>query len=242
MSRRQSTGAVFKRGDVYWLQTTIRGERFRVSLKTSNWNEAQAAAKREIAKAEAGKIDVRSTPFAKRTFVAACDVYIEERAVRVSARTIRTEREHWKHLRAFFKDKPVFRIDEDDVREYLRTRKAAGAANRTINMETGILRRIIVRAGRLHAFAGSDVFKPLTERKDIGRALSHAERLRLLELARSRPSWQNAYLAAVIALNTTMRPGEIRRLQWRDVDFLDRSLVGQRVEDGRGRANDPAQR
>ncbi len=178
-----------------------------------------------ISEAEAGKLASRSVPFAKMGFRAAADVYIAERALRVSARTIRTEREHWKHLRETFGDRAVSRIGVDDVREYLRTRKAAGASGRTIDMEIGILRRIIVRAGRLHAFADSDVFKPLPERKDIGRALSHAERLRLIEKAKSNPNWQNAYLAAVIALNTTMRPGEIRRLQWRDMDFLDRSLV-----------------
>ena len=217
--------SIYKRGRVYWLDATVHGERFRVSLGTGNWNEAQTAAKRVIAEAEAGRIASQSSPFAKQPFMAACDAYLAERAIRVSARTIRTEREHWKHLRTFFGQRPVFRITPDDVREYLLIRKQAGASGRTINMEVGILRRILARANRLHAFAGSDVFKPLPERKDIGRALSHPERLRLIATARTRPGWQNAYLAAVLALNTTMRPGEIRRLRWRDIDFIDRSLI-----------------
>jgi integrase len=216
---------IYRRGRVYWLQVETRGERYRTSLHTANWNEAQTAARRAITEIQAGKRQSRAVPFAKMPFTTACDAYLGERALRVSARTIRTEKEHWNHLRDFFGQKLLHRISEDDVREYLLKRRAAKAANRTINIEIGILRRIVVRARRLHAFSDSDVFKPLPEKKDIGRALSHDERLRLLAKAKERPEWMNAYLAATIALNTTMRSGEIRRLQWRDIDFLDRSLV-----------------
>lgn len=176
----------------------------------------------------------RTTPFAKRTLRDAFDIYIQDQAVRLAARSIRSEREHSGHLLAKFGDKPVCRITVDDVREYLRERKAANAANRTINLETGLLRRIIVRAGRLHVFAGSDALKPLREQKDVGRALSDAERLRLIEVAKSRPSWENAYLAAVLSLNTAMRPGEIQRLRWKDIDFLDKSLIVRRAKTDAG--------
>src|SRR6185437_15314259 len=95
-----------------------------------------------------------------------------------------------------------------------------------IHMELGILRRILKRARRWHFF--DDDVPRLPERRDIGRALQPDEKLRLLKIAESRPEWETAYLAAVLALNTTMRSCEINQLRWRDIDFIDRSLVIRR--------------
>ena len=52
-----------------------------------------------------------------------------------------------------------------------------------------------------------------------------------------KPEWQNARLAMVLALNTTMRACEIKSLRWYDVDFLastvtirkSKTQAGQRV-------------
>jgi len=74
----------------------------------------------------------------------------------------------------------------------------------------------------------ADEIPHLPERRDIGRALQPEEKLHLLKLAQSKPEWETAYLASVLALNTTMRGCEIRELRWRDVDLMDRSLVIRR--------------
>jgi integrase len=50
----------------------------------------------------------------------------------------------------------------------------------------------------------------------------------LLKGAQFRPEWETAYLASVLALNTTMRGCEIEQLRWCDIDFMDRSLVIRR--------------
>jgi integrase len=93
-------------------------------------------------------------------------------------------------------------------------------------MEVGILRRILKRAKRWH-FVEDEVPR-LPERRDIGRALQPEEKLRLLKVAESKPEWETAYLASVIALNTTMRGCEVKQLRWRDIDFMDQSLVIRR--------------
>ena len=109
---------------------------------------------------------------------------------------------------------------------YIRDRKAKGLSNTTINMEIGILRRILKRARRWHFVA--DEIPRLPERRDVGRALQPEEKLQLIKNAQSRPEWETAYLAAVLALNTTMRGCEIKQLRWRDIDLMDRSLVIRR--------------
>jgi integrase len=40
-----------------------------------------------------------------------------------------------------------------------------------------------------------------------------------------KPEWQNARLAMVLALNTTMLSFEIKALRWYDVDFLSRTVT-----------------
>ncbi len=63
------------------------------------------------------------------------------------------------------------------------------------------------------------------------------EKLRLAKTAPMKPEWQNARLAMVLALNTTMRACEIKGLRWYDVDFLagtvtirrSKTEAGQRV-------------
>jgi integrase len=107
----------------------------------------------------------------------------------------------------------------DSILAYIGDRKQAGASNRTVNMEVGILRRILKRA-RLWARVADDI-KPLPERHNVGRALSYEEKIRLQRIAGSKPEWDIARLAITLALNTTMRGCEIRGLCWRDVDFME---------------------
>ena len=94
-----------------------------------------------------------------------------------------------------------------------------GISNRTVNMEIGWLARLLKRAKRWHLVA--DEIKPLPEKRDVGRALSREQKLRLIEVAARKPEWQLARLAAIVALNTTMRASEIRALQWKDVNFIE---------------------
>jgi len=210
--------SIYKREKTWWTDFSVNGQRYRQSLDTTDWREAQSREKDLIGEATAGKLVPSSQLFAKLTFVEAADRYMADRLPHLAPRSVVTERERLKPLRAFLSTLTLTRISADCVRDYIGYRKKQGAANRTLNMELGILRRILKRAKRWHLLA-EDV-KPLPERHNVGRALQHGEKLKLLKAAASRPEWQLARLAATLALNTTMRACEIRGLQWRDVDFL----------------------
>src|SRR5258708_24282795 len=93
-------------------------------------------------------------------------------------------------------------------------------------MEMGVMRRILKRAKRWHIV--SDDIRPLKEGRDYGRALAPEEKLKLLRIAGSRPEWQTALYAAILALNTTMRGCEIKGLRWRDINMLGSSLTVRR--------------
>jgi len=217
---------LYKRGKTWHTDFSVNGQRFRQSLDTTDWREAQSKEKELIAQASAGKLAPASQQFSKLNVGEAVDRYLEDRAAHVQPRSKRSESDHAKPLREYFGLLPVARIDADSIHAYIRHRKNKGLSNTTVNMEIGILRRILKRAKRWH-FVEDDI-RRLPERRDIGRALQPDEKLHLLKLAQSKPEWEIAYLASVLALNTTMRGCEIKQLHWRDIDFMDRSLTIRR--------------
>ncbi len=218
--------ALIKRGKTWHTHFFVDGQRFRQSLDTTDWREAQAREKELIARASRGKLAPASQQFSKLGLSEALERYLEDRAAHVQPRSKRSEADHAKPLRLYFGPLPIARIDADSILTYVRQRKAKGLSNTTVNMELGILRRILKRAKRWH-FVEDEVPR-LPERRDIGRALQPEEKLRLLKVAQSGSEWETAYLASVLALNTTMRGCEVKQLRWRDVDLMDHSLVIRR--------------
>ncbi len=218
--------ALYKRGKTWHTHFFVDGQRYRQSLHTSDWREAQKQEKKLITQAEQGKFAPASQRFSKLNITEAIERYLADRAAHVQARSKRSESDHAKPLREFFGVIPIARIDTDSVLAYIRHRKDKGLSNTTVNMEIGILRRVLKRAKRWHFV--EDEIPRLPERRDVGRALQPEEKLRLLKVAQSNPEWETAYLASVLALNTTMRGCEIKQLRWRDIDLMDHSLVVRR--------------
>ena len=220
--------AIFRRGKTWYSDFTVNGQRYKQSLETTDWREATRKQSDLIGQAEAGKLAPSSQQFARLRFGEALDRYLADREARVAPKSLRTESDHAKPLRLYFGTTLIRRISAEGVLAYIRERKGNGISNTTVNMELGILRRILKRAKRWYLLA--DDCKPLPERRDIGRALTHDQKFGLLKVAASKPEWQLARLAAVLALNTTMRGCEIRGLRWHDVDFLEQTVTIRRNE------------
>ena len=239
----------YQRGKWFWgAFSTGDGERFRVPLRDNrgrripfnpdpashDYQKAARAEERAKEKAERGEIAARSkkrNPLARLPFSQACEKFLEERRFGLARLSIRTERERSRNPRAYFGKRLVNTIDADDLREYTVWRKqqkplrgdAAEVSNRTVNMEVAFVRRLLKRAGRLRLLG--DLPKFLPERHDVGRALSPEERARLLKTAGLKAEWRLARLALTLSENTTMRSCEIKGLQWRDIDLINRELT-----------------
>jgi integrase len=214
--------SLVKRGKTWHTHFFVDGQRFRQSLETSDWREAQAREKELISSAKAGKLAVTKQAFARLTFREAAERFLQDRIPQLAPLSIRTERERAKVVSRKFGDLQVSRITPDEIFAYVRERKANEISNATVNRELDILRGVLKKAKRWHLFA--DEIRPLPVRQRIGRALTYHEKLRLLKVASSRPEWQNAAWAMILVLNTTMRGCEIKQLLWRDVDLMERTL------------------
>jgi len=104
-----------------------------------------------------------------------------------------------------------------EIGAYQRDRLAAGAAPKTINLEIGTLRAILLRH-RIWQFVKQDV-RILPVAESVGRALSAAEEAALLEACAASSSLA-LYPAVVLALHTGTRSIELRFLRWAQVDLV----------------------
>jgi integrase len=227
--------ALKKRGKTWHTHFFVDGQRFRQSLETSDWREAQKKEKELIAQAAQAKLATGTQQFAKLTFMEAAHRNLAERIAHLAPRSAQTERERLKPLCGVFGQIKVNRITVEMVRTYVADRKSANVANKTINLEIGVLRSVMKRAKLWHLFV--DEIKALPVHTQVGRAMTMGEKIRLTRTATTKPEWQNARAAMVLALNTTMRACEIKSLRWYDVDFLastvtirkSKTAAGQRM-------------
>ena len=229
--------ALKKRGKTWHCHFVVNGQRFRQSLETTDWREAQAKEKELIAQASEGKLHQTSTSLARQPFGLAADDYVTARKLELASASQAKEKQLLEQLRAYFKQEPLKAITAKRITEYRAWRasqtkevksgesvqsvKCVGPA--TLNAELGILRRILKRA-KLWARVADDI-RPLKEPSTIGRALTEDDKKRLLQMAVMRPEWETAYLAAILCLNTTSRGCELKGLQWSDVDLFDRTVT-----------------
>lgn len=243
--------ALKKRGKTWHCHFVVNGQRFRQSLGTTDWREAQAKEKELIGQAQEGKLHQTSTSLARQPFGQAADDYMTARKLELAAASQAKEKQLLVQLRAYFKQEPLKAITAKRITEYRAWRAGqtieknrggtvqvlpcAGPA--TLNAELGILRRILKRA-RLWTRVADDI-RPLREPTTIGRALTEAEKQRLLRTAVMRPEWETAYLAAILCLNTTARGCELKGLQWTDVDLFSKTLTIRKSKTAAGERTVP---
>jgi integrase len=225
--------SIFKRHKIWHTDFSVHGQRFRASLDTTDWREAQSRQKEMIAQANAGKLTAKSRSLCKVGFTQAAEHHLEERKATLATRTIQTEQERLKPLKKYFQQTSLARITCEMLRHYITERKKAGVANKTVNLEMGIVRGLLKRAKRWHLFEGE--IKPLPVTHQVGRALTNPEKGWLERMASRNPSWQNARAAMVIAFNTTMRSCELKGLRWVDVEFDQRTITVRHSKTDAGR-------
>jgi integrase len=217
--------SLWKRGGRYWADFMVDGVRFRKALKTSDRNIAIQRERETIEIARYGRLGARET--GPRNLFAAIDAYLDAKRMRCSARTLELESERLSVLKRHFGDLRVASVTAGRIAEYQRARHDAGVANRTINMDVGVLRRVLKSCGRWRALA--DHVENLPERqRPVGRALTADERVRLFEAAASNPEWEHVHCAAVVAANTSLRPVEVKHLRRQDVDLARKLLYVRR--------------
>src|SRR5262249_13039703 len=157
--------ALLKRGKTWHCHFVVNGQRFRQSLGTKDWREAQSKEKELIGQAMEGKISQSSTSLVRQPFGEAADDYEKARKLELAPASQAKETQLLVQLRAHFQQAPLKSISAKQIIEY-RVWRAAQKSTRagkehsvgaaTLNAEIGILRRILKRA-RLWARVADDI-------------------------------------------------------------------------------------
>ena len=230
---------IYKRKGHWHLDVTINGVRYREALESTDKREAKELEKDRIAAIKQGRgASKAGREFARKPFGEAATVYLQERRPHVAERTMQFEKERLRPLAKFFGEKPLLRFKAEDVAGYQIARLNEGISGRTVNMETGVLRRMLKRAKIWNGI--SEDVRALPERQGtVGKVLSADLKGKLFEAAASKPEWLVAHCAAVLAVSTTCRGVEIRNLRWQDVDLFSRVATIRRSKTAAGHRTIP---
>ncbi len=145
--------ALVKRGNTWHTHFFVDGIRYRQSLETSDWREAQAKEKQLVGEIASGRVLPSHREYARWPFDKAVEHYLESRRLHLADRSLAKERELLSHPKRYFKSLPLVRLTPENLRTYLAKRKADGLSNATLNMVSGALRRLLKMAKRWQLFA-----------------------------------------------------------------------------------------
>jgi integrase len=214
-----------KRRGIWHYKLSVGGRWKEFSTHTRNYNEARKVYQKATQAQQEGRLpsDKGKWPFEK----AAAAWLVARESERLAENTRRIERERMKPLLAAFRGRRLNTFTIDDVKAYQRVRgKAVGS--RTINLETKLL-RMILKEARCWAPLSEDYKKLREDTRGPGIALSPEQERHLFETAGLNPAWDAAYFAGLLAVNTTMRGGELKGLRLRDLDLIGKAIVVERA-------------
>lgn len=207
---------------VYWVKYSQNDERVRESTGETDRAKAEKFLSKRLGLVAIGR--ATGPAIDKTTVGEILDAVIVEYETkgRRSIRHAKAKRSRLlEHFASGFK---VVNLTSGRAMEYARDRKLDGAENATINRELALLKRALVlgeRAGRVAARPHIEMLEENNARQGF---LSHAEFERLREALPDdlRDPVSFLYFSG-------WRVGEMRTLQWRDVD-LEGGIVRLRVE------------
>lgn len=217
--------AVYKRGQTWWYSFVFAGRRVQESAKTSSKTLAKQAEQnrlREMQEGHAGLTRERKN----RTNTLANVAAVFEKAHRIEKPKSANFTEYAiRHLCEHLGSRMLIEIDAEVIIQYRTARVEQKAAPKSINGEVGILLRILDKRGdvlRVELKQKKRLSFPIGEQP--GKAYAIEERDRMLsEAGKSRSP--HIRTALILSLNTGMRDGELRRLTWKQIDFVKEILT-----------------
>jgi len=228
--------SVFKRGKTWWYEFWFAGRRLQESAKTSSKTIAKLAEQKRRRELEEGFNRVEDHRDQNiRTIRDVGKDYLEAYALRNRSATFAEYAVG--HVSRLLGAKMIVDVDEETVLAYQAQRLREKAAPKSINEEVGFLLRLLGERGELiRAQLRKQKTLKLKGIKPVAKAYSPEEKQLLLEEAGKSRS-PATYPALMLALNAGMRNGEIRNLQWQQVDLKRQFLtVGRsKTEAGEGR-------
>jgi integrase len=211
---------------VYTYEFQFNGQRIRESSGTRNLALARTIMRSRRTELEEGRAGIVRTP-PPGFFSAEAAAFMERRETAVDfgtlgRKTYKIDECALKHLEPVFGKKLLTMITDKDIVKYQQARLDEEAAPKSINLEMGTLRAILVRGKQWDRL--KDKVRMLPTEDEMGRCVTTEEEKALLE-ACAKSNSPLVLPFVTLALYTGARFGTIRTLQWKRVSFDQRCLT-----------------
>jgi integrase len=230
--RERGAGSAYLRGNVWWIQYSVRGRKIRKPAIDADGNDCRTepAALKALRKAVGAALNGirQDSPSLKYDDIR--DAFLASYALD-GKKSLRRDRkgnvylEPIKRLNEFFGGTPVVDITPTMIRKYQSEQRAAGYANGTINRSVRTLSAMFGLAAEDERLTRKPIFPSLPEAKPRQGTLPHEK---YAELLAALPVDIRPVVA--IAYGTGMRRSEILGLHWQNIKWMDRIV---RIEDSK---------
>ncbi len=221
MSKRRQDGLYRRAGDIFCFRwkDPKDGTWKEKSTGTTDRAEAKQFKSQFI---EDVKHDQLPTDKAQWTVAQACTRWVDNHVLQ-SAKARSNERSSLRQLTRLLGDKKLESVTLDDLKAY-QAKRSQTVAPRPINLELGILIKVLKEENLWKRSLEKHYHRLEEPAAEIGEALTVEQLARLERAASSRDSWMIAYCAEVLAANTGMRGGEIKKLRLGMIDLTQRRI------------------
>jgi integrase len=206
-------GRTYRRGTTFWIQYSHHGRNFRESSHSDREAVARKLLKKRLGEIGLGRFvgpDEEKITFEEMVSTILTDYQMNNR------RSIRGIKLSIQHLRSWFGMDRALNISSDRVRKYVIVRQEEGAANSSINYELAVLKRMFRLAIKN---APQPEIKLLEVRNARQGFVDPADFNRLH--AALPESLQDAIRFLYLS---GWRVGEMRSLEWKDVNLLQNEI------------------
>jgi integrase len=209
-------GNTYKRGSIWWIRYCYRGKEYRESSRSESESAARKLLKKRLGEIGSGRL---IGPKEEKVTFDDLSGGIKQDYEINGKRSMRSVTTSLKHLESSFSMLRAVDITTGRIQKYILDRQKENAANASINRELSCLKRMFnlaIRAGSI----GTKPYIPMLEENNARQGfLNYAEYLAL------RPSLPGYLRDPITFLYISgWRVGEMRSLEWRDVDLPNRSI------------------
>jgi integrase len=215
--------ALYRRGEVWWMRFSYQGRQIRRSTEVTDRKLAGRIYDKVLGQIAEGKWFERE-PGTDKTVRELMERYLRDHSARNKAPTShRSDSCRVAHLLKAFGNMTLVEIRPSLIAEFKGTRRAAGAAPKTINNELTLLSHAFELAIKEWEWANVNPVKRVSRERVhnlIERWLTTEEEARLLAVA---PRWLREII--LFAIHTGLRQSEILNLRWPRVDLFRRTIT-----------------
>jgi integrase len=211
------------------------GRRYRGSTRTTSEQLALKIARKRRREIEAAAHGI-TRPAPPVLLAVAADDWLELKQPAWAPKTYSAARLDVEHLKKSLGMILVSDITDRDFADYITTRRAEQAAEKTIRNELGTLRGILKKHKLWARLKDEGVRLPNGTSEEIGIALSDDDEAKLLAACAASRS-RSLLPAVTLAFATGLRLDELRVLRWKQVDLVNDAIkVGRsKTAEGTGR-------